>query len=157
MLKKKKYRPTGFTLIELLVVVLIIGVLAAIALPQYKLVVGKTKFATLKDNARAIRNALDRYYLANSVYTTSLENLDIEIKMPPYCHIAAADNPMIMCYRIIFGSQLSFMLGYDYRQHRQACFILTNITSQYANKLCQTETGKLTPEEDSSAYKAYYY
>ncbi len=51
----------GFTLIELLVVVLIIGILTSIALPQYELVVEKSRAAEAMINAKAIRDAIDRH------------------------------------------------------------------------------------------------
>ncbi len=69
----------GFTLLELLVVVIIIGILAAIALPQYKLAVTKSKFATLKNTVRALAEAEERYFLINNAYNPDIHALDINI------------------------------------------------------------------------------
>ena len=78
MSKTNKYPVGGFTLIELLVAVLIIGILAAIALPQYKKAVAKTRFMQLKTVAHAIANAEERYFLVNNVYSPSFDSLDID-------------------------------------------------------------------------------
>lgn len=74
----------GFTLIELLVVVLIIGILAAIALPQYQRAVIRSRFAEAKINLRAMQDSFNRCLLAHGVttngYCSDLRNLDI---VPP--------------------------------------------------------------------------
>ena len=69
----------GFTLIELLVVVLIIGIWAAIALPQYTRAVDKARSAQAITLLMGMKKALDVYYMANGQYPTSIEDLDIEI------------------------------------------------------------------------------
>ena len=67
----------AFTLIELLVVVLIIGILAAIALPQYQLAVYKTRYAGIVQMMKAIKRANQVYYLANGTYTNDVSSWDI--------------------------------------------------------------------------------
>ncbi|MBO7238609.1 MAG: prepilin-type N-terminal cleavage/methylation domain-containing protein [Elusimicrobiaceae bacterium] len=65
----------AFTLIELLVVVLIIGILAAIALPQYRVAVEKSRAAEALIQARHIADAEELYYLATGSYTTDWDAL----------------------------------------------------------------------------------
>lgn len=70
----------GFTLIEILVVILIIGILAAIALPQYKIIVLKSKFAKVKANVQTLAAAMQRYYLVNDNFPAVLSQLDVEVR-----------------------------------------------------------------------------
>ena len=72
----------AFTLIEILVVVLIIGILAAVALPQYQKAVVKSRYNTMKNMAKSIAQAEEAYYLRENAYTINEEDLDL--KIPPY-------------------------------------------------------------------------
>ncbi len=72
-----KYTRRGFTLIELLVVVLIIGILASIAIPQYFKVVEKARVAEAMSLISSIKSAQERYLARGGVYTADFTKLDI--------------------------------------------------------------------------------
>ena len=77
--KRAMCRLGGFTLIELLVVVLIIGILAAIAVPQYQKAVLKARASEALLQGKALLTAEKSYVLSNGVMTADLDSLDITL------------------------------------------------------------------------------
>ena len=79
--KSKERNIWGFTLIELLIVVLIIGILSAVAVPQYKKAVWKSRNATLKTILKSIRQAEDAYFMANGTYAGNFDELTLDLPL----------------------------------------------------------------------------
>ena len=70
----------GFTLIELLVVVLIIGILAAVALPQYTKAVEKSRAAQALTTLKSMVQAYQSYYMATGEYPQTFDQLDVNME-----------------------------------------------------------------------------
>lgn len=70
-------RERGFTLIELLIVVVIIGILAAIAIPKFAHTKEKTFVAAMKSDLRNLAVAQEAYMYENGIYSANLVDLTV--------------------------------------------------------------------------------
>ena len=80
--KSRECNTWGFTLIELLVVVLIIGILAAVAVPQYQKAVEKSRAVqALALLETAYKHAV-MYYMANGTYPNTFDEMGMDVPWP---------------------------------------------------------------------------
>ena len=69
----------GFTLIELLIVVVIIGILAAIAIPKFASTKGKAYVTAMKSDLRNLVTAEEAFFSDSSKYTATLTDLQFQV------------------------------------------------------------------------------
>ncbi len=74
-LRRMRQEEKGFTLVELMVVVVIIGVLAAVAIPQFSGIITNSKVKADVATGKTIKDALDRYYTDHGSYPTGAANV----------------------------------------------------------------------------------
>ena len=148
----------AFTLIELLVVVLIIGILTAIAVPQYQKAVLKSRFAQAKTLVESVVRAQETYFLANGQYAANFSDLDITLPEPEhpkssssfyfydwgFCYLngqvqASCANPKIE-YQVEYNGKYRKCISYN----------------EISEKICQQETNDSNPY-NSGSHKLWRY
>jgi type IV pilus assembly protein PilE len=166
----KNYK--GFTLIELLIAVLIIGILAAIALPQYQLSVDKSRYTEMMVAEEAISSALERYYLTYNYYPEDMSALDISFGNGTvsgrninfdwgYCTVSSY---MVDCWNTttlknIYSRFLSHLTIYHGNENKRLCYAYgtTNPESR-GDKLCRKVTGNETHyTEGTNTLRSYAF
>lgn len=160
--ENRQIKEGGFTLIELLVVVLIIGILASVALPQYQKAVDQSRFTQLVTAATSLKQAEERLFLASGKYTNNINDLDIkfnaanlQIGLPT--PEPTLNNPAILWVKdtrlpgvaVYFGMEFS---NNSFWNSRRMCYAYK--TSPRGIKLCQHIAKKKNADmEDSGFYK----
>ena len=169
-------RNKAFTLIELLVVVLIIGILAAIALPQYQKAVIRTRYATLKNLTRSIADAEEVFYLVNNTYSVDFEELDVQMpggklntSTTNYYHYDwgscglthTEDSSNVQCNNNLVN--MSFQIRFKHSKSSPGKYLCvargsTSDTTPQA-EVCKAETGRTNPSntDKDNKYTSWWY
>ena len=141
-MKKTNTSRLGFTLIELLVVVLIFGILAAVALPQYQLAVEKSRATEAINALSVLRKAEEVYFMENGTYT-ALENLDIQVPEGKYFTYTKQDNG-VFAFRKADGKyyEIIFYFSHASIDNKGKIFCgyesdAPQATVDYATKICR--------------------
>ena len=157
----------GFTLIELLVVVLIIGILASVALPQYQVAVAKSKFTKLIPTVKAMKDGMEMYYMANGGYPPDYDgttDVGFAVEVAPECsghdgtswiicpngiYFDRMDGGQLTVVGMDTNIKLAYLMWLDNSAHPGEIRCVAN--GDIANKVCKSMGGTVVTGEAFSA------
>lgn len=143
----------GFTLIELLVVVLIIGILSAVALPQYQKAVMKSRTAAAWPKILALETAEKEFYLANGYYTGDLSAMSIDSGLWS-CNSGAEGSDMAFCqFRVT--SEILFEMSFGRSQSTSYSIYCIAANSANAESICKSYASESNEKKEDRGNKYY--
>ena len=150
----------GFTLIELLVVVLIIGILAAVAVPQYQKAVARSRIAAFLPIVKDLYEQKQMFYMSNGRYPANIDEME---SIPPGFRADKNGSPFLYGTGKLYQSiwipfNSSTVIGLLENGTIGISFdglCMARPSSDFANQVCMSYSGASAPSSTNSTWNYY--